>query len=138
MKGELFINGKDAYVEWGLSLSDTALSALLTPAGMKDPIENKSRALNGKKIISIPRQDERNLSLEVHFCAKTKDVFWQRYKSFCDELAKEVLEIKISLLPDVVFRTTYVNCTQFSQFMQGIAKFTLRLNEPDPTDREVK
>ena len=29
---ELFINGKDAYTTWGISMDDTALSALMTPA----------------------------------------------------------------------------------------------------------
>lgn len=135
MKGELYINGKDAYTEWGLSLSDTALSALLTPAGMKDPIENTSRAQNGKRVIINAKTDERTISLEVHFTARTKDQFWERYISFCQELAKQYLEINTKYLPDVYYKMYYINCTQFSQFMEGIAKFTLRLNEPDPTDR---
>lgn len=40
---ELFINGKDAYTTWGISMDDTALSALMTPAPNKEFIENKSR-----------------------------------------------------------------------------------------------
>ena len=36
---ELFINGKDAYTTWGISMDDTALSALMTPAPNKEFIE---------------------------------------------------------------------------------------------------
>lgn len=45
---ELFINGKDAYTTWGISMDDTALSALMTPAPNKEFIENKSRMEHGK------------------------------------------------------------------------------------------
>ena len=42
MKEELFINGKDAYVEWGISMDNTSLSALMTPAPNKAFIESES------------------------------------------------------------------------------------------------
>ena len=36
MTGELIINGKDAYTEWGLSMGDNFLDALGEKAGKKD------------------------------------------------------------------------------------------------------
>lgn len=48
MKEELFINGKDAYVEWGISMDNTSLSALMTPAPNKAFIESESRLEHGK------------------------------------------------------------------------------------------
>ena len=49
MKGELFINGKDAYLEWGIGLENGALLTLMTPPPNKDLIENKSRLEHGKE-----------------------------------------------------------------------------------------
>ena len=48
--GELTINGKDAYTTWGLSLEETGLSKLMTPAPHKEPVQNKNMAMNGTKI----------------------------------------------------------------------------------------
>lgn len=138
MIGDLFINGKDAYKEWGMFLDETSLSALMTPAPNKEFISNKSRLLDGKNIIvNTPKKDERNITLQLIFTAPNKDVFFERYNGFCNELDKGVLEIKTKHQPDVVYRTIYVSCNQFSQFMQGIAKFSLKLSEPNPNNRNI-
>ena len=73
MIGELFINGKDAYAAWGISMDDTSLSALMTPAPNKDLIENKSRLEHGKLVISSnPKKDERNLILQLNLLHRTE------------------------------------------------------------------
>lgn len=139
MKGELYINGKDAYVTWGISMDDTALSALMTPAPNKELIENKSRLEHGKRVIvSNPKKDERNLTLQINLTALDRDTFFARYYSFCRELDSGILEIRTKYQPTVLYRTIYVSCQQFSQFMQGIGKFVLKLNEPNPMDRKIK
>ena len=128
---ELFINGKDAYTTWGISMDDTALSALMTPAPNKEFIENKSRMEHGKRVITAdPKKDERDLTLQINLTAPDKDTFFARYDSFCNELDKGILEIKTKYQP-----TIYISCNQFSQFMQGIGKFVLKLNEPNPNNR---
>lgn len=136
MIGELTINGKDAFTEWGISLDETALSALMMPAPNKPLIENKSRLEHGKSVITDNlRFDERNITLQINLTASNKNQFFTRYNSFCAELAKGVLEIKTKYQPGVVYKTIYQSCSQFSQFMQGIGKFSLKLCEPDPSDR---
>lgn len=140
MTGDLFINGKDAYIEWGISLDDTSLSALMTPPPNKELIENKSRLENGKRLViddSIIKVDERTISLQINLTASTKELFFIRYNSFCEELKKGVIYIKTKYQPNILYRTIYLSCSQFSQFMQGIGKFTLRLNEPNPCNRNV-
>ena len=133
---ELFINGKDAYTTWGISMDDTALSALMTPAPNKEFIENKSRMEHGKRVITAdPKKDERDLTLQINLTAPDKDTFFARYDSFCNELDKGILEIKTKYQPNIVYRTIYISCNQFSQFMQGIEKFVLKLNEPNPNNR---
>ncbi|WP_298072229.1 hypothetical protein [uncultured Bacteroides sp.] len=137
MKGELYINGKDAYDTWGISMADTSLSALMTPAPNKEYIENKSRLEHGKRVITENvKVDERSLSLEIHLTATHKDQFFERYLSFCEELKKGALEIKTSYQKDVIYRMIYKSCSQFSQFMQGIGKFTLKLEEFNPENRK--
>lgn len=139
MKGELFINGKDAYDTWGMSLSDTSLSALLTPPPNKEYIESKSRLENGKSVIlDNVKVDERDVTLQVHFTAKSEKQFFDRYSSFCDELKGGKLELRTVYQPTVLYRFVYLSCQQFSQFMRGIAKFSLRLNEPNPDNRAVE
>lgn len=136
MTGELYMNGKDAYATWGISMDGTSLSALMTPAPSKVLIENKSRLEHGKSVVtSNPKQDERSLTLQINLTAPNADVFFARYNSFCEELATGVLEIKTKYQPTVVYKTIYLSCSQFSQFMQGIGKFSLKLNEPNPNNR---
>ena len=138
MTGDLFINGKDAYDEWGMFLDETSLSSLMTPAPNKGFIKNSSRLEHGKRVItSNPMKDERNLVLQVCFTAQTEDLFFKRYVSFCKELDTGVLTIKTKYQPDVMYKTIYVSCNQFSQFMRGIAKFSLKLIEPNPNDRNL-
>lgn len=136
MTGELFINGKDAYTTWGISMDGTSLSALMTPAPNKELIENKSRLEHGKRVVAHNlKKDERSLTLQINLTAPDVDIFFSRYNGFCEELATGVLEIRTKYQPEVVYKTNYQSCSQFSQFMQGIGKFSLKLNEPNPNDR---
>lgn len=138
MIGELYINNKDAYTTWGISFDETSLSALMTPAPNKELIKNKSRLEHGKRIItSNPKVDERDITLQINLTAPTQEQFFVRYQSFCEELATGVLDIKTKYQPNVIYRTEYQSCSQFSQFMQGIGKFVLKLNEPNPKNREA-
>lgn len=136
--GELFINGIDAYEEYGVSMQSSGLSALMTPPPLKEIIENKSRQEHGKRVvISDTKIDERELSLPIHITARSKEDFLEKYGKFCDVLTKGTLELKTSYQPNIVYRTIYQSCSQFSEYRLGLAKFTLRLNEPNPNNRSV-
>ena len=137
-KGELFINNKDSYDNWGISMDTSSLSALMTPAPNKEFIENKSRLEHGKRVIaSSPKVDERNLTLTINLTAKDENEFFEKYDSFCQELATGVLNIRSKYQPDIVYRTIYLSCNQFTQFMRGIAHFSLKIVEPNPMDRNI-
>lgn len=136
MKDELYINGKDAYVAWGISMDNTSLSELMTPPANKAFIENESRLQHGKRVVAAnPKLDQRNLTLQINLTAATEPQFFARYNEFCKELATGVLHIRTRYQPGVVYKTIYLSCSQFSQFMRGIGKFSLKLNEPNPDDR---
>lgn len=138
MEGQLFINNKDAYTTWGISMDTSSLSALMTPAPNKEFIENSSRLEHGKRIISSnPKVDARDITLTINLTAKNEQQFFDRYLSFCSELETGVLNIKTSFQPNVVYKMIYLSCSQFTQFMRGIASFSLKLNEPNPKDRNL-
>lgn len=136
MLGQLLINGKDAYANWGITLDDTSLATLMTPAPVKDFTENKSRSNHGKQVsVKNARIDERDISLSINITAPNRSAFVARYNSFCQELATGKLDISTTYLPNVTFRTIYKGCRQFSQFNGRIGKFVLSLNEPNPANR---
>lgn len=140
MKGDLEINGIDAYTQWGASLLEGALVALMTPAPLKAPIESKSRLLDGKVVEdAVVCVDERDITLQVKISAPNETVFATRYAGFVGELQKGNITLKTRWQPDVCYRLRYESCTQFAGFVTGrcLAKFTLKFNEPNPKDRAL-
>lgn len=137
-KGELFINGVDAYEEYGISLQSSGLSALMTPPQNKEYIENKSRQEHGKRVVVDNHKiDEREITIQFNMKATTKEKFLAQYSKFCQVLAQGKLDISTPYQPNVVYRTIYLSCTQFSEYRLGLAKFALKLNEPNPTNRDA-
>lgn len=136
--GELFINGKDAYTTWGVMMDTESLSLLMTPSSNKDYIINRNRNQNGSRVIvDNPKVNERVLNLTLQMVAKNEDEFFAKYLLFCKELEKGNLNIRTKYQPNVVYKTVYNSCTQFTQFVREMAKFTLKLTEPNPKDRNV-
>lgn len=137
-RGELFINGVDAFLEYGMSLESSGLSALMTPPPNKELIENKSRQEHGKRVVNANHKiDERELSLPFHIKATSREDFIEKYGKLCQMLSKGKIDITTAYQPNVVYRTIYQNCSQFTEYRLGLAKFTLRLNEPNPTNRNA-
>ena len=139
MRGECYINNKDAHDEWGLIFGETSLSALLTPAPVKGYIENKSALIHGKQVLSgeenPPKIDERDLQLVFAIKAKNLTEFLTKYSNFVKELEKGKLNIRTKYQPGVVYHLLYVSCQQFKQFNGRLGKFILKLNEPNPKNR---
>lgn len=137
LKGQLLINGKDAYLTWGIFMEGTALSTLMTPAPCKEFISNSYRSKDGKRVIKHnPRLDEREMTVAFNMSAKDEDTFLANYAKFCEDiLATGEIILHTSFQPNVWYRCVYLSCTQFSQFNRELASFSLKLNEPDPSDR---
>lgn len=137
LKGQLNINGYDAYETWGIYMNDTALSALMTPAPCKEFISNKYRGKDGKHVLKHnPRLDERDITIGFNMSAKDEETFLKNYAKFCDDvLSTGELVIRTRFQPNIWYRCIYISCTQFSQFIREMAKFSLKLNEPDPSNR---
>ena len=139
MFGDVTINNADAFERYGINLEDGALSALMTPPPMKEFIESRSRLKHGKTVIAkVTKYDDREITLPFHLIAKNKTEFFTKYNLFCKEvLANGKFELKTRFQPDVVYRLVYLSCTQFRQFIQEMAVFSLKVSEPDPTDRSI-
>ena len=139
MFGDVTINNADAFERYGINLEDGALSALMTPPPMKEFIESRSRLKHGKTVIAkVTKYDDREITLPFHLIAKSKTEVRTKYNLFCKEvLAKGKFEIKTKYQPNVVYRLVYISCTQFRQFIQGMAVLSLKVSEPDPTDRAI-
>ena len=136
MNVSVFINDIDAK-EYGLSLSDGALTALMTPPPLKARVKNASRLQPGSRYITTDETemvDERSITLPVHIIAKTEADFLEYYDKFCNEvLLKGVLKLEVRVGSfHKTFHTLYESCTQYTQFYGGIAKFQLKLTEPNP------
>jgi len=134
--GDLYINGKDAYSTWGITLDTSGLSALMTPAPMKEIISNSSRLEHGKRVLNVnPKKDARDVTLTFNIEAYSESNFMSRYASFCSELETGSLIIRTRYQSSVYYRMNYISCSQFSEFRRGVGKFVLKLNEPNPDNR---
>lgn len=136
MIGELYINGLDAFLTWGVGMEDKGVSALMTPAPQKEIISNTSRLEHGKRVITKnPKKDSRDVTLPMHIYADTKAEFFAKYNAFCVELEKGRLIIESQYIPNTSYRMDYQSCTQYAQYNGTMGIFSLKLNEPNPKDR---
>lgn len=138
MRGELFINGQDAWTTWGIKMDDSSLSALMTPPAIKDFPKNSSRLESGSRYIVInPQYKEREVTLSLQFVANTKAQFLTNYNAFCQNvLATGKISIHTKYQSGVNYNFIYNSCTQYRQFLFKVAKFSLRLTEYNPSSRD--
>ncbi len=133
----LIINGKNAKEEWGVLTTQNTLNSLLAPAPMKGRPSFDPRLEDGSRIDnSDPKVASRDLNLEIQMTADSPEEFYARHAAFCSELAKGDIELYTTDRPDTVYRLLYNSCNQYSQFCRGIATLSLKVTEPNPTDRQ--
>lgn len=133
----IFINGVDIYKQYGAFIDAQGISALLTPPAQKDRLQYNSRLQHGKQVDTTHnRLADRDLTLTLTITARDEAQFLDRYAAFCELLKAGTLNISTNIYSDVVYRCNYISCTQFTQFYTQMAKFSLKLNEPNPSDRE--
>ena len=136
---ELTINGKNARTTWGIVANTKLMAALLTPPPVKDPIQSTSRLEHGTRTIILDNSlklNKRDITLELGITAPNITQFYTRYKSFLAELTSGWLKIAAPrFLPGVTFNCRYVSCSQFTNYNGRIAKFILKLEEPNPANR---
>lgn len=142
MVGEVFINGEDAQEVYGVIFGSESFTTLLTPPPVKAYIENKSALSHGKQVLNDedtpPKLDERDIQLTFFLRANSMEQFLTRYAAFTAVLQAGRIDIRTKYQPKVTYRCNYISCAQFSQFNGRLAKFVLKLNEPNPNNRATR
>ncbi|MCC8155486.1 MAG: hypothetical protein LIP01_15665 [Tannerellaceae bacterium] len=81
--------------------------------------------------------DERDVQLPLLLTARNEQEFLSFYNSFLAELQKGVIETQVICGEiDITYYFIYISCQQFTQMNLRMAKYVLRLNEPNPTNRK--
>lgn len=128
----VYINGQDAYLDYGVSFPPESINAIRTPFNLKDFVKNESRAEHGSRIITYnPRVKEREITIEIHLSAMNESQFEQRYNQLMSLFMTGNISIR---LRNTNYNFIYQSCNQFSQ-IGNVAKYVLKLTEPNPTNR---
>ena len=127
----------DAFVRYGISFEDGAISALMSFPSMKENVENKNRLIHGKRVLhGKARFDEADYTLPFHIVARNREDFFEKYNAFKSEvLSHGYFALRSAYIPDETFRLEYQSCTQLTQYRGEMAVFNLKVNEPEPTNR---
>ena len=138
--GDLYINGVDAWTQWGVFLEEGSTDKFACGVELKAHVENKSKTAHGKQVlIKSMLKEERDFT--VVFCFRVSDAFWTNYNNFISTLmAGKVsgstispLEIRVTAL-GTTFKVNYVTCTSLTSYV-SMGKVAVKFNEPNPDDR---
>lgn len=141
MKGDLLINGKDAWETWGVNMGEDFLNVIDGFAPMKDFIENESRLEHGKRMIyAEPRVASRDLTLSFTIKGENEGDFRAKRKAFEAELYNGGIEVSIPALGEDIYKLTYLG--KSVSYAMNVARtfctISAKFEEPNPMDRSQK
>lgn len=145
-QAKVYINSstEDTETAYGVFFTDSSITALMTPAPLKNYITNKSALQPGKQVLpNAPKVDERDVQLTFGLRASSLAQFLMRYDKFCKELEKGAIKLTVHIYESptwikTIYNLNYISCTQYTEFNGRLAKFTIKFNEPDPSNRSVR
>lgn len=144
-----YINGatEDTEARWGIILTESSVTNLMTIPPLKSYITNESALSNGKQVLTdggnLPKIDARDVQVVFGLHAKSLAQFIVRYRSFCEEMKKGSFTLTLHVWEGdtfykETFRLLYLSCSQYSEYNGRLGKFTLKLNEPNPANRTIE
>lgn len=138
MKGELIINGADAYETWGVSMGKGFLDAIDTFAPMKEYVTNSSRLEHGVRVlVGTPRVDARDVTLSFTIMGENEGDYRTKRKAFESMLQQGFVNINVPALGDAVYKLLYLG--KSTSYNMNIARcfseVSIKFREPNPTDR---
>lgn len=139
MKGELFINEKDAWTTWGVNMGEGFLDTLDAPLPMKDYIENDSRLEHGKRMLTTDaRVDSRELTLEFTIMGNDQADYRNKRKTFLSELQQGAFTLSVPALGEEVYHLVYTgkNISYDISLDRTFGRMSSKFTEPNPADRE--
>lgn len=132
MIDDVYLNGRLSFRTFGVSFPPEAINAICAPLTNKAYIENESREEHGSRIIiHNPKIAKREITIEMHLSAQTESEFETRYENL--KMLFETGELRITY-KGITYKFIFQSCSQFSR-VGNIAKFVLKLVEPNPKDR---
>ena len=139
MKGQLIINGLDAFATWGVSMGDNFIDNIEAPLSVKDYVTNESRLEHGKRVITDPsiiKIASRDVTLQFHICGTTVEDYMEKKKEFQSVLYSGVANIQIPSRGTEVYHRIYLGRqVSFSQTATE-GKLSAKFEEPNPNNRE--
>lgn len=138
MTGELFINGKDAWLEWGVNMGEGFLGAIDSFVPMKEMIENDSRLEHGKRVLVYnPKMASREMTLHFTVKGNSETDFRVKRRAFEQELQKVNVEVVVPALGEGVYRLIYLG--KSVSYAMNVARtfctISSKFEEPNPSDR---
>ena len=108
---------------------------------MKSYITNTSALEDGTQVLStgsfVPKVAERDLTMIMYLSASSQTQFLSRLEALRSELLKGKIDIWVSQDPNHLHRCIYESSSQFTQFNGKLAKFTLKIKEPNPNNNAL-
>ena len=135
---DLLINGKDAYLTWGVRMGQGFIDALDTPLTLKEYISNESRLEHGKRVIAAnPKIDSRTLTLPFTIEGSSQSDYRQKKKAFEQVLYSCVIDVQVPNIGQDVFHLCYRGqCSSYGQNkLRTFGKFSAKFEEPNPSNR---
>lgn len=138
MKGELIINGIDAFENWGVNMGKGFISNLCGIVALKEFIENESRLEHGKRVLVLnPKLSSRDVVLPFTIMGSSRADFKIKKNAFFDELYNGKITIKIPNESDNVYHLIYTG--KSIQYLQNksmtFAELSAKFIEPNPSNR---
>ena len=135
----LYINGKDAWLTWSALLIEDSYDNLELPASPKAYVENDARSQPGKQVLVRNYQPkDRTVQLMFDIACKSKDEYRKKFKSLIAEMTGKMFELTVMPLMTVYKVYLPENCFLSLGLGPGMqsGKLSVRVNEPNPADRQ--
>lgn len=134
MTGNLFINDKDAYTTWRVTLEDGSYAKLLKPADPKEYASNDIRSQPGLQVFSTNYQPkERDFFLVFWITGKSKEEYLLHYREFTKEIEKGSIKLVVPALNEGYF-LRYNGCQEIG-YHGRIGKVAIRFIEDNTRNR---
>lgn len=138
MTGELYINGKDAWIEWGVNMGEDFINEIDAFVPMKELIENDSRLEHGKRILlANPRVASRELTLHFTIKGDSETDYRAKRKAFEQELQKLAVDIKVPAIGTEVYHLVYLgkSVAYALNLSRTFCTVSAKFEEPNPMNR---
>lgn len=138
MNGLLYINGLDAWEQWKIGLIKGSYASLMSLVPPKEYIKNSNQNQNGTQVFFDPKVSERDVILQFGILCDTPRDLYRRFNDFKKEIFNNTVELSVPVEPVLTrYHFLFLSMTDpVIHFKNNTGTFSIRFNEPDPTNQE--